>query len=80
MAKKDSALANFDKDLSKLNALIEKMEQGQLSLDDALKEFEAGIKLIRQCQHALTTAEQKVQILMDANDPDSLTDFDNDDG
>lgn len=43
------------------------MEDGDLSLDDSLKAFEAGVKLTRECQQALADAEQKVQLLMEKN-------------
>lgn len=66
---------NFEKSLEKLTALVDKMEQGNLSLEASLQNFESGIKLIRQCQEALSTAEQKVQILSDQNGANSLEDF-----
>lgn len=54
---------DFEKSLAQLNALVEKMETGQLSLEASLQCFEEGITLIRQCQKTLNEAEQKVQIL-----------------
>lgn len=56
--------ANFEKSLESLEALVEEMESGDLSLDDALKSFEKGIKLTQECQQALDEAEQKVAILL----------------
>jgi exodeoxyribonuclease VII small subunit len=55
----------FEESLAKLEALVEKMESGELSLEDSLSTFEEGIKLTRSCQDALKQAEQKVQILME---------------
>jgi exodeoxyribonuclease VII small subunit len=43
------------------------MESGDLSLEDSLKTFEEGIKLTRECQQALKTAEQKVNLLIEQN-------------
>ena len=63
---------NFEKSLASLNLLVEKMEGGDLSLEDSLKQFEQGIGIIRECQQALTQAEQKVQILTDQQ---NLSDF-----
>ncbi len=60
--------ANFEKSLEALEAVVEQMEEGDLSLDAALKAFEKGVKLTQECQHALDDAEQKVSILM-GNDP-----------
>ncbi len=54
----------FEKDLEKLEQTVEALEAGGLSLDDALKRFEEGIKLARRCDKALTEAERKIEILM----------------
>jgi|SaaInlV_100m_DNA_4_1039707.scaffolds.fasta_scaffold02732_3 exodeoxyribonuclease VII small subunit len=54
---------NFEKSLSELEQLVSTMEGGELTLEESLKQFESGIKLIRGCQTALTDAEQKVEIL-----------------
>ena len=61
--KQTSASPNFETSLTTLNALIEKMEDGQLPLEQSLQCFEEGVTLIRQCQKMLTAAEQKIQIL-----------------
>lgn len=57
----------FEESLAKLEALVEKMESGELSLEDSLSTFEEGIQLTRSCQEALKKAEQKVQLLMEKN-------------
>jgi exodeoxyribonuclease VII small subunit len=57
----------FEDSLSKLEKLVEEMEDGEFSLEDSLKAFEEGIKLTRECQQALKQAEQKVQMLVDKN-------------
>ncbi len=64
MAKKREAF-DFEKSLQELEVLVERMEKGELSLEDSLKDFERGIALTRACQTALKEAEQKVQILME---------------
>lgn len=56
--------AHFEKSLESLELLVENMESGDLSLDEALKAFEKGIKLTQECQQALDEAEQKVAILL----------------
>jgi exodeoxyribonuclease VII small subunit len=58
----------FEESLAELEQLVEKMEQGKLSLEESLKLFERGIELSRGCQKALTDAEQKVQILLQKED------------
>ena len=65
----------FEASLEKLEKLVEKMEGGNLSLEESLKVFEEGIKLTKECQQALTRAEQKVKMLMDDNGEISSTDF-----
>ena len=65
MARKPSI--NFEKSLTDLEQLVEDMENGDLSLEDALKHFEKGISLASNCQQALQKAEQKVQQLVEKN-------------
>ena len=65
MAKRKTAKTiDFEKALDELETLVERMERGESSLEDSLKDFERGIELTRSCQSALAEAEQKVQILM----------------
>lgn len=54
----------FEKDLEKLEKIVEALEEGELSLDDSLKKFEEGITLGRRCEKALSAAEKKIEILM----------------
>jgi exodeoxyribonuclease VII small subunit len=58
------AVVDFEKALADLEATVDKLEHGELSLEDALRQFEHGIALARQCQAALKLAEQKVEILL----------------
>ena len=55
----------FEKSLSELESLVQKMESGDLSLEQALKAFGQGVKLTRECQQALAQAEQTVQQLLE---------------
>ena len=54
----------FEESLEKLSRLVEKMESGDLSLEESLNIFEEGIKLSKDCQNALSEAEKKVQSLL----------------
>lgn len=63
-AKQKTKAVDFEKSLDELEILVERMEQGENSLEDSLKDFERGIELTRSCQTALADAEQKVQILL----------------
>ena len=68
MTKQEKNLGQLEKSLAELEALVERLESGELSLQQALKEFERGVKLTRQCQTALKEAEQKVEILLKNTD------------
>lgn len=63
MARKKAA-PDFEQSLSELQALVERLESGELSLEDSLSAFEQGVRLTRDCQAALGQAEQKVQLLL----------------
>lgn len=64
----DSRSLDFEQALKELEALVSRMEQGELSLEESLKSFERGIELTRACQQALKAAEQKVDILIQKGD------------
>ncbi len=69
---------NFEKTLAELEELVGKMEQGEFSLEESLKQFERGIALTRACQNALTEAEQKVRVLLEGNGSAELAPFTHD--
>ncbi len=54
---------DFESALAQLQGIVQKLESGDLSLEDSLKGFEEGVRLTRQCQEVLQHAEQRVQIL-----------------
>ena len=62
MAKKETTKPDFEQSLQELEALVLRMESGDLSLA-SLKEFERGVQLTRQCQAELTAAEQRIKLL-----------------
>ena len=68
---------DLEKALSDLEELVEELESGDLPLETAMKKFEHGIKLTRNCQAALKEAEQKVEILLkNAGGEEVLEEFD----
>jgi exodeoxyribonuclease VII small subunit len=74
MSKKELRLDKLEETLAELEQLVARLEEGELPLDKALKEFERGIRLTRQCQSVLKDAEQKIQILLaDSDEPASFT-------
>lgn len=66
---------DFETAMVNLEELVAKIETGNLSLEESLKEFEQGIKLSRICQKALTDAEQRVKILTDSAENDGEQEF-----
>lgn len=67
---------DFEAALKELENLVERMEQGDQSLEQSLKDFERGVELTRTCQKALKQAEQKVQLLLEQSGQAELTPFD----
>ncbi|QEY57832.1 exodeoxyribonuclease VII small subunit [Pseudomonas sp. C27(2019)] len=57
----------FEQSLNELQVLVERLESGDLSLEESLATFEQGIGLTRDCQSALQDAEQRVQTLLEQN-------------
>lgn len=55
---------DFEKKLNRLEEIVQKMEKGELSLDESMKLFEEGVKLTRECQTQLTKAEAQVKKLV----------------
>jgi exodeoxyribonuclease VII small subunit len=62
-----------------LEELVERLERGDLSLEESLAAFERGVMLTRACQSALKDAEQKVEILLKRAGESSIQDFAPDD-
>ena len=65
---KEKKSMDFEQQLASLEALVESLESGELSLEASLKSFEQGIKVARDCQAALKKAEQQVEVLMRQGD------------
>lgn len=55
----------FETAMAELEALVERLERGELTLEQSLADFERGVALTRACQQALEQAEQRVRILTD---------------
>ena len=67
--------AGFEGTLAELEALVARMEAGSLPLDEALRSFERGVQLTRECQAALQAAQQRVQQLTQQGGAATLEDF-----
>jgi exodeoxyribonuclease VII small subunit len=73
---KQNDMPDFEQSLGELEALVQKLEQGDVPLEEALKTFERGVVLTRQCQTALRSAQQKVEVLLARNGEEQVEAFD----
>jgi exodeoxyribonuclease VII small subunit len=67
--------SDFEASLAELEALVARMESGEMPLDEALKSFERGVQLTRECQAALQAAQLRVQQLVDRPEGATPVDF-----
>lgn len=73
MSKKPNK-TNFETSVAELEATIVRMEKGEMSLEEALQSFENGVRLSRECQQLLASAEQRVTLLTEDGEEDFLSD------
>jgi len=71
----NEAAPDFETAMRDLEALVERLEQGDLPLEESLAAFERGVMLTRACQTALKEAEQKVEILLKKAGGPAVEDF-----
>lgn len=76
MKTKPNTLPSLEESLTEITNLIDKMEHGDQTLEQSLTHFERGITLVKHCQKVLQEAEQKVQILIQTNNQETLTPYD----
>ena len=67
--------AGFETTLAELEALVARMEAGDLPLEEAMRSFERGVQLTRECQAALQAAQQRVQVLTQRASGATLEEF-----
>lgn len=72
-----SPVSEFEQSLEALEQLVERMEHGEMTLEESLAAYERGVGLYRSCQTALEQAELRVRMLSDPQDPSSATPFPN---
>ena len=63
-APKKKPIADFEKSLAELEKIVKRMERGDQSLDDTIKDFERGMALSELCRKGLDEAQQKVEMLV----------------
>ena len=64
VSSKKAKTVDFEQALGELEAVVDRLEHGELPLEEALRQFERGVELARSCQASLQQAEQKVEILL----------------
>lgn len=64
MANKDQSNQKFESALEELETVIERLESGDLSLEDSLAAFEKGVALVKYCNQKLNEIESKVELLV----------------
>lgn len=79
MSKKADKLPTLEASLAEITQLIDNMENNEQTLEQSLGHFERGINLIKHCQQILVDAEQKIQILTQNNNKDTLMPYGDDD-
>jgi exodeoxyribonuclease VII small subunit len=62
------ATPDFEAALAELEAIVQRLEHGELSLEESLRQFERGVVLTRTCQKALQQAEEKIRVLSKGSD------------
>ncbi len=78
MARKSTKGVDFERALDELEKLVERMEEGELSLEESLKLYERGIELSKACQKALDAAEKRIRILSERDGKSELEAFEAD--
>jgi exodeoxyribonuclease VII small subunit len=68
MSKKESEKQKFEEALEELEKVVERLESGELSLDDSLAAFEEGVRLVKFCNQKLTEVEKKIELLVKDKD------------
>lgn len=64
MARKDKVEKKFEEALQELEKVVERLESGDLSLEDSLAAFEEGVRLVKYCNQKLTEVEKRIELLV----------------
>lgn len=79
----DTSIKDFETALAELDALVKKLEEGDLPLEQSLGLYERGVQLSRFCHARLEDAERRIEILTERGDlkvaPPALSDIDDED-
>ena len=72
----DAGPVSFEKELSRLEEIVGKLEGGSLGLDEAIRLYEEGVRRLRACQQRLDQAEARIKMLVEGQSGPELKDFD----
>jgi exodeoxyribonuclease VII small subunit len=77
-SEEDSNEIQFEEAIGEIQNIVRQLEEGELGLDESLRKFEVGVRMIRQCHATLEEAEQKIKVLTDVDGDGNpiLSDFD----
>jgi exodeoxyribonuclease VII small subunit len=64
MTNKEPPIKSFETSLEALEEIVQKLEHGDLALEESLGLFEQGIRLSRECQERLSQAERRIEVLL----------------
>ena len=78
MARRSAKGVDFERALDELEKLVERMEEGELGLEESLKLYERGIELSKACQKALDAAEKRIRVLSEKDGEARLEPFEAD--
>ena len=59
--KNDISKLNFEQSIKELTSIVQKIEQGQIPLQDSLEQYEKGMELIKHCRGILQKAEERIE-------------------
>ncbi len=65
MNKKNNKIGNFEKDLKRLQSILDDIESDKLTLEDSIQKYKEGMELSKKCQDALDEAKQVIKVLED---------------
>lgn len=60
--------SDFEENMKQLEAIVQKMEEGELNLEESIEQFEAGMEISKKCSKILEEAEQKITVLIENKD------------
>jgi exodeoxyribonuclease VII small subunit len=63
--KKESNLENYEVSIKQVEEIVTKLRDGKLSLDESLKQYEAGVKMVKDCMQTIESMEKRVTLIVE---------------